>query len=235
MNTYFTKEEKGEKALLFLHGWGCDGSIFANLSNQINCTNYLIDFWGFGKSDTPIEAWSVSDYAHQLKVFCEERGLERFSIVAHSFGARVAIVFASKYPQMVENLLICGGAGLKRASFKRWLRTRRYKLAKFLSKIGVFRGNLPQGSADYQALDGVMKQTFVKVVNQDLAQFASKVSCPTLLVWGNKDVDTPLWMGKKYNKLIKGSALIVLSGGHFVFLEQSVQFCNVIKCFLGIN
>ena len=69
MNTNFTKEEKGENVLLFLHGWGCDGNIFRALSSQLNCTNYLIDFWGFGQSDTPQTAWCVADYAAQLKNF----------------------------------------------------------------------------------------------------------------------------------------------------------------------
>ena len=235
MDTYFTKEEKGEKALLFLHGWGCDGSVFAQLASQLNCNNYLIDFWGFGKSDLPNEAWGVEQYADQLKHFCDQQGIKRFCVVAHSFGARVAIVFASKYPDMVEKLLICGGAGLKRESIKRWLRVRRYKLAKRLSKFGIFCKSLPQGSADYQATEGVMRQTFVKVVNQDLSCFARRVACPTLLVWGKSDVDTPLWMGKKYNRLIKRSSLVVLNGGHFVFLQHPAQFCNVVKCFLEIN
>ncbi len=234
MNTYFTKEEKGNKALLFLHGWGCDGAIFKSIATHLNCTSYLIDIWGFGNSDTPPTAWDVVDYARQLKTFCDEQGLTRFSIVAHSFGARVAIVFASKYPQMVENLLICGGAGLKRANIKRWLRVVRYKLAKTLSKFGV-NCRIPQGSADYQALDGVMKATFVKVVNQDLSCFAKCVSCPTLLVWGKRDTETPLWMGKRYNRLIDNSALVTLDGGHFVFCEQQRQFLLIAQSFLGIN
>ena len=235
MNTNFTKEEKGANVLLFLHGWGCDGSVFKSIATQLDCTSYLVDLWGFGKSDLPSEAWCVEQYADQLKRFCDEHGLANFCVVAHSFGARVAIVFASKYPQMVKKLIVCGGAGLKRASIKRWWRVSLYKVAKFLSKIGIFRGKLPQGSTDYQALQGVMKQTFVKVVNQDLSRFARNVGCSTLLVWGKSDVDTPLWMGKRYNKLIKDSALIVLDGSHFVFLERPTQFTNVCKCFLEIN
>ena len=234
MNTNFTKEEKGKKVLLFLHGWGCDGSIFSGLSSQLNATSILIDFWGFGKSDNPPFAWSVEDYARQLKIFCHQQGLSKFSIICHSFGARVAVVFASLYPNMVESLLIVGGAGLKRVSIKRFVSVTRYKLLKQLKRWGLYKGKLPQGSADYQALDGVMKQTFVKVVNQDLSKFAKRVQCPTLLVWGKSDSATPLWMGKKYRRLIKNSALVVLDGTHFVFLEQSTQFALITKSFLEI-
>lgn len=234
MNTYFTKEEKGKKVLLFLHGWGCDGSIFGSVSSQLNATSILIDFWGFGKSDTPPNAWSVCDYAQQLKFFCDQQGLRKFSIVCHSFGARVAVVFASMYPDLVENLLIVGGAGLKRASIKRFVRVAKYKLLKKLKTWRLYSGKLPQGSADYQALDGVMKRTFVKVVNQDLSHYAKRVTCPTLLVWGKSDNATPLWTGKKYRRLIKNSALVVLDGTHFVFLEQAPLFIQIAKSFLEI-
>lgn len=235
MNTYFTKEEKGKDVLLFLHGWGCDGSVFAPLASQLNSTNYLVDLWGFGKSDTPLAPWSVVDYAHQLKSFCDKQGLARFSIVCHSFGARVAVVFASMYPNMVQKLLIVGGAGLKRASIKRFCAVAKYKLLKRLAKWGVYKGKLPQGSADYQSASGVMKQTFVKVVNQDLSRYAKKITCPTLLVWGRCDRATPLWMGRKYNRLVRDSALIVLDGDHFVFLQRATQVAMIANAFLEGN
>lgn len=234
MNTYFTKEEKGKDVLLFLHGWGCDGSIFSALASQLNSTNYLIDLWGFGKSDAPLAAWSVADYAHQLKNFCDKQGLTRFSIVCHSFGARVAVVFASLHPNMVSKIVMVGGAGLKRASIKRFFAVAKYKLLKKLSRWGVYKGKLPQGSADYQSSSGVMRQTFVKVVNQDLSRYAKQITCPTLLVWGKSDSATPLWIGQKYNRLIKGSALIVLEGSHFVFLERATQFAMIVKSFLEV-
>ena len=111
MYTNFTKEEKGTIVLLFLHGWGCDGSVFQSISKQLNATSYLLDLWGFGASEAPSTAWSVTDYARQLKAFCDSQGLRQFGIVCHSFGARVAVVFAAMYPDMVDRLLITGGAG----------------------------------------------------------------------------------------------------------------------------
>lgn len=232
MYTNFTKEEKGTSVLLFLHGWGCDGSVFQSISGQLNATSYLLDLWGFGASEAPSKAWSVTDYARQLKAFCDSQGLRQFGIVCHSFGARVAVVFAAMYPDMVDRLLITGGAGLRRFSVKRWCRVCRYKLAKRLAGWGLYKGDLPKGSADYAILQGAMKQTFVKVVNQDLSRYARRIKCPTLLVWGKDDVDTPLWMGKRYNRLIAKSSLVVLEGSHFAFLSQANRFAMIARYFV---
>lgn len=236
MNTHFTKEEKGDTALLFLHGWGCDGTIFANIAQQVHANSYMIDLWGFGNSDSPPEhGWTVVDYADMLYVWLTDMHLAKLSIVAHSFGARVAVVLASRHVDMVDKLVLVGGAGMRRFSMVRWCRVCWYKLKKLAVAINI----LPQshlankGSIDYiNAHSACMHNTFVKVVTQDLSSYASNIVCPTLLVWGNEDTETPLWMAHRYNKLIADSQLIVLDGGHFVFVQHSRQFANIINALL---
>ena len=83
------------------------------------------------------------------------------------------------------------------------------------------------GSDDYKQLNDIMKQTFVKVVNEDLSDDARKISIPTLLVWGKKDKDTPLYMGKTFNKLIKNSKLIILNGGHYCHIENLQEYSKI--------
>ena len=233
MYTYFTKEEKGKQVLLFLHGWGCDGSVFAPvIYNLSGVTAICVDLWGFGKSQRLNKAWGVVDYCNELKNFCDANGLANFCIVAHSFGGRVALAFASKYPSLVNKLVITGGAGLRRLSIKRAFKVACFKALKLLKKWRLYKGKLPSGSADYRVLDDVMKQTFVKVVRQDLSHYARQIVCPTLLIWGKNDTETPMWMAKKFNRLIKGSALVTLQGGHFAFLQQPVAFAMIVDSFL---
>ena len=79
----------------------------------------------------------------------------------------------------------------------------------------------------------ITSQTFFKAINQSLDGFARRVSVPTLLVYGEKDSDTPLWIAKRYRRLIKGSGLVVIDGcGHFCFLEKPKFFAAVLKSFL---
>lgn len=233
MNTYFTKEERGTTALLFLHGWGCDGTIFADIASKVNATSYMIDLWGFGNSDSPpCEGWAVLDYAEQLYSWIITSNIGVVSIVAHSFGARVAVVLASRHPDAVDKLLIVGGAGLRRFSVKRTAKVMRHKVKKLAVKLGLLHPLALNscGSSDYTAVCGsCMYNTFAKVIKQDLSRYAKGIICPTLLVWGDSDTDTPLWMAHRYNKLIEGSQLVLLEGDHFVFLQQSSVFASIVS------
>ena len=65
-----------------------------------------------------------------------------------------------------------------------------------------------------------MRQTLINIVNQDLLDYARRVAVPTILIWGDADQDTPLWMGEKLEASIPDAALIVHAGaGHYAYLD----------------
>jgi pimeloyl-ACP methyl ester carboxylesterase len=73
-----------------------------------------------------------------------------------------------------------------------------------------------------------MRQTFVKVVNQDLRGYLPQITAPTLLVWGDEDKDTPLEHGRIMEKEIPDAGLVVFNGaGHYSYLDKLNDF-NVI-------
>lgn len=234
MYTYFTEEEKDGDVLLFLHGWGCDNSIFDAVRKYVVGHTVAIDLWGFGKSQSPPEqGFCVADYGHQLARFIVSRGWDNgVHIVAHSFGARIAVFLAGTYPHLVKSITITGGAGLRRFSFKRSAKQCIHKCKKLLVKLKLMSCNKLQrdGSTDYNNLTTVnMRNTFVKVIKQDLSYYARRIQCPVLLVWGQTDKETPLWMARRYNRLIKNSKLIILNGDHFAFLQHAKQFGGIIN------
>ena len=60
-----------------------------------------------------------------------------------------------------------------------------------------------------------MKETYLKVIGEDISDIFSKVSVPTMLVWGKNDGITPLRHAYFINKSISGSKLEIISGvGH---------------------
>lgn len=235
-NTYFTKEEKGKTTLLFLHGWGCDNSIFDSVRRQLPYTTIAIDLWGFGKSDNvDIEGWTVEQYADCLYQWVNTQQLHDFIIVAHSFGGRVALVFASKYSHLVSALIITGGAGMRRFSLQRCAKVALYKTKKFLVACGFLSGKclLHSGSVDYRsAVGSANKNTLVKVVTQDLSPYAKAIACKTLLLWGSQDKETPLWMARRLNRLIKDSFVIEIDGSHFAFVENNVLFSAIVTSWI---
>ena len=91
------------------------------------------------------------------------------------------------------------------------------------------------GSADYRALSGDMRKTFVQVINQDLAWCLPKIKASTLLFWGENDTATPLWMGQQMEKEIPDAGLVVMPGAtHFAYLERYPNFLAVVKQFLQV-
>jgi pimeloyl-ACP methyl ester carboxylesterase len=78
-----------------------------------------------------------------------------------------------------------------------------------------------------------MKKTFVKVINLDLTDMYERFQSSTLLIWGDADTETPLWMGKEMEKRIPDAGLMILEGGkHFAYLEQLQRFNTIVRQFL---
>ena len=78
-----------------------------------------------------------------------------------------------------------------------------------------------------------MKKTFVKIVSEDLASLLPRIRASTLLIWGENDQETPLWMGKKMETEIPDAGLAVFEGDdHFAYLRQWPRFVAVVRTFL---
>ena len=229
-------ERKGEGApIVYLHGWGCDGSIFLPVVSNLPCyANYTVDFAGFGKSDPPPSCgFTIVDYAMQLKEFLSEQNLSCVTIVGHSFGCRVALVLAATYPELVSGMILVAPAGLRKFSLSRWCKVKLYKLSKFCARLRKAEPQIKYASDDYVNCSKALRSTFVKVVNADLSSYAKRVQCPVLIVNGRQDTATPLTHAKKLNKRIAGSSLVEIEGDHFAFFRSPVAFANTVKNFVG--
>lgn len=217
---YEVKGKNNKKALLFLHGWGCESNIFLEqvevLKNKFQCV--LIDFPPFGKSDEPKEVWNLEDYCNVTNEILNKINLQNVAIIAHSFGGRVAIKLASCY-NYVERMILTGSAGLKTSNLFVKIKICFYKFFKKILRQENY------GSSDYKKLSKIMKQTFVKIVNYDQSEDCKKILCPTLLIYGKKDKETNLYLATKILKLIKNSKLKIYQNcGHFCFLDNKEQF-----------
>ncbi len=230
---YFRKFGNGNE-IVFLHGWGCDGDIFLPIVAQLSDFScYVPDFNGFGRSSMPPDSgWTVEDYADRLYRFFVENKLFDTTIVAHSFGCRVATVFAVKYPTLVKKLLLVAPAGVRQFNLLRWLRVRCYKVAKKLCG-GRNSSSCSFASSDYRACQPCLKNTFVKVINQDLRNYAKLIAVPTLIVCGRDDKETPLKHAKLLNKCISNSILTEIDGGHFAFFANPNAFASTVRYFEG--
>lgn len=232
---------------VWLHGWGHDHKAFERLASLFkNGHNHtLYDQPGFGK--TPLiktapdkNGADTRDYADALASQLSQN--QQHIIVGHSYGARVAVQLAAAYPGLVKAIILVSGAGLKRkrslvfkarALFLRQLG----KTARFCDKL--FSSNLYTayanrfGSSDYKNA-GELRPVLVNAVNEDLSMVAKTVSCPTLLIYGSEDTDTPPEIGKRYENLIPIARYEEINGyDHLDILTRGAYQCEaLIKTFL---
>lgn len=217
--------------LVLLHGWQSSMDAFLLLAEELKYQYkiVMIDFPPFGKSGQLQFAWSVDDYSDMVDCLLKKLGIQDFCILAHSFGGRVAINLCTCYNCNVKKLILTGGTGLKpKRGLLYKIRVRKYK------RLRKKNANLENfGSEDYRALSPLMKQTFVKVVNFFQDKLVKKITCPTLLVYGSKDDQTPLYVARRFERLIKNSRLEIFENeGHFCFLTQHEKFFDIVNGFL---
>lgn len=247
-DVYYEQNGTG-KDILMLHGWGCSAAHFAPIAKELALSARVTvpDFPGHGHSGRPPEPWGVAEYAACVLELMDSLNLRTCDIIAHSFGGRVALYLASHHPERVGKMVLTGCAGLKKeATPEQKKRQAAYKNKKaFLEKLrkvplaGQFADRAltalrkKYGSADYNALDDEMKKTFVKVVNQDLRPLLPDIHASTLLIWGQNDDATPLWMGQVMEKEIPDAGLVVFEDDdHFAYLHQWQRFNQIVKTFL---
>lgn len=245
---YEIRGTKGSGVAL-LHGWGCSGEMMERLAEALEAEHrvLVLDFPGHGRSDRPPEPWGVPEFAGCLEALLAETEWTPCAVVGHSFGCRVAACAASERPELFTRMVFTGAAGLKPPPTEEGKRRakafqRGKRLAQGIKRIPALRAagarmeeKLRQkyGSRDYNALDEEMRKTFVKVISLDLRDRYPEIRQPTLLIWGDADTETPLWMGQEMEKLIPDAGLVILEGGsHFAFLEQAARFQTIVLHFL---
>ena len=189
------------------------------------------DLKGFGDNADMPYPYSLNDYLNDVKEYMYKNSIHRPHVIAHSFGARIALLGASTDQQLFGKLVLTGAAGLKsKFSITKQLKKCVFKTLKpILGKQKLKRFY----SSDYLALPPLMQQSFVKVINQTLDGNLQFILNPTLLIFGENDNQTPLYMAKRLNRGIKNSKLIIYkNAGHFAFVDCPIKFNLEVKEFL---
>lgn len=244
---YYEKYGQKEKTILILPGWGDTRKTFTHLINKLqeNFTIYIIDYPGFGNSPFPDKDLTIYDYTNIIRNFMYEKEITNPIIIAHSFGGRIATLLTGYYKEKIDKLILIDTAGIKRRKkFKVWIKEIIYKLLKQIKKIlpqsqkEKYHKKLLQifGSKDYKSLPTNMNKTFQNIIKEDLRFFLPYIDAETLILWGEKDTDTPLKDGKLMHKKIKNSALIIYpKATHYSYLEQPKLTYKIIESFTKEN
>lgn len=227
-------------SIVFLHGWRSNKEVWGqqiswSADKLVSC--YALDLPGFGKSQTPSIPMTVGDYAEIVKEFIQKLELENVIIVGHSFGGRIGIKFASKYPGQINKLVLVDSAGFAISGDKKSAMNIVAKIVKPFFKPKFMQGLKKRiykamGSEDYIATPELQK-TYIKIIEEDLTEDMKQIKCPTLIITGENDTDTPISFGQRMHSLIQNSKFtILLKAGHFSFVDQPQFFLEQLVDFI---
>lgn len=228
--------------MLMLHGWKDTLHTFDAITAQLSDHYRIVrlDMPGFGESDMPDPTWRLDDYVDFVEAFVGKLNLQVDTLVGHSFGGRVIIKGVSRNVFAPRRIVLIAAAGVAER------KAGRGALLKMVAKVGKLATlPLPLGmrqkirrrlytsiGSDYHA-SGRLKDIFLNVVEENLTACAPVITMPTLLIWGERDTQTPLSDGKKLHHLIRGSRIETISGAtHFVHQEHPTRVASLMRSFL---
>ena len=193
----------GTKDIVMLHGWGQNMEMMRPLAlkliNDKNIKNNyritILDLPGFGASTEPDMDTDVFSYTKLIEDFLKILKIENPIMLGHSFGGRLSIIYASR--NKTQSVILFGAPCIReyKPTFKE-------KVLKTLKKV-PFTKDLVEiakqyiGSTDYKNASPVMRTVLVNTINQDLSECATKITAPTLLIWGTLDTAAPTELARK--------------------------------------
>lgn len=238
--------------LLLLHGWGSNTQLmhpFADAFADV-FRIYNVDLPGHGHSPPPPAPWGVPEHAALVASLIEERiGGGPVTLIGHSNGGRIALYMASTpaLQPLVSRLVLVSPSGITpERSWRTRLRAGAAKVLKapfallpspirtpaldWLRRSLVWRA---LGSSDYNALDGVMRATFVKTVNHHLDGPVHRIDVPTLIFWGDRDTAVSRQQVTFLEAAIADAGLVVLDeAGHYGHLDDPSTVISATRYFL---
>lgn len=210
--------------LVFLHGWGGSVDSFGGAMAYFSArgrTCLSFSFPPFGSSDMPPPEWGLADYSAFTLALLDKYALGNVIFIGHSFGGRVAIDIASgAHKERAYAIALVSAAGIRpRRGLRGLVRDMRFKRDKRLG-----RNVEKYYSPDWRALPERMRGVFSRIVSLDLTERLKDITCPTALIWGKDDRETPPYMCGVMKRRIRGAEIIRLKGGHFAYAEDHMVF-----------
>ena len=221
--THFYVEKGQGDPLILLHGNGEDHTYF---DHQIEVFAqhyhvYALDTRGHGQTPRGARPFTIRQFADDLLAFMDARHIERAHLLGFSDGGNIAMIFALRYPERVDRLIL-NGANLDTTGVKRRIQIPieiGYRIARLFAK----RSTSAQRHAELLGL--MVNDPNIPV--ESLARIQAK----TLVIAGTNDM-----IKERHTRLIAANIpdaqLVIIQGNHFIANKQSEAFNRAVLHFL---
>lgn len=219
---YFIQKGGGE-ALILLHGNGEDCNYFHGQIDEFSRYYhvYAIDTRGHGKTPRGKAPFTIRQFADDLLCFMDAHQIKKAHLLGFSDGGNIAMIFAMKYPERVDRLIL-DGANLNSKGVKRSVQIPieiGYRIAGFFARWS----NSAKRNAEMLGL----------MVNDPnvLPEELSRIQAKTLVMAGTKDM-----IKEEHTRLIAcsipHSQLVFIEGNHFIADKCPKEFNKAVLEFI---
>lgn len=220
--------------IVFLHGWGQNIEMMQPIAKPMSEEHEIIilDLPGYGESSEPPFCWTVEDYVECIHALLHTLKIECPILVGHSFGGKISLLYASRYP--VAKLVLFGSP-FKKEIEKLSLKTKTLKTLKKVPGLNKLESFAKRhiGSTDYRNASPRMREILVSTVNLDLTEEVKQIKCPTLIVWGTLDEAVPIARAYELEQLIPDAGVVVYENRtHYAYLEELGKTISILHNFL---
>ena len=243
-------------ALLLMHGFGSSLQAWDDWSLKLEQKYRVIrlDLPGFGLTGaSPANDYSEEKDLAILTHFADKLGLEKFSIIGHSMGGKMAWTLAASQPERVQALVLMAPDGFPEAKD---FGTKPYEVPAVTGLIKYFlpkylvRKSIEPAFAEADALSDARVNRYYDMLrapgvraailersNQtiytDPVPRLKAIKAPTLLIWGEQDQMIPSTNAKSYaNVLSNSTTVLVPKLGHLLQEEQPEKGLTAVMQFL---
>lgn len=246
--------------IFIIHGWTYTTAKWQEFVGLMQASGFeVVQLTVPGLTESTDKAWTLETYVEWLKEKLSAEsssasnsakatsdlqkateGKQNPIVIGHSNGGRIALAFAAKYPDKIKQLILIDSAGIYHNELplriKRTVFGAAAKIGKKITQSETIRKILYKlaGESDYKNATPQMRKTMANLISADLAPELSKITAPTLIIWGAKDKATPLSDGRLMNQQIKNSSLYIIEGaGHSPHATNAKEVADVARRFIG--
>ena len=254
--------EKSRPVLVLVHGFASSTLVWSKVFLSLAEAGFhviAVDLLGFGYSGKPRDAeYTIAGQANYLMRLLDRLRIKRATLVGSSYGGAVAATCALDHPRKVEKLVLVGTVNNNRPlEFKlmrlfssplfgdvvsplligsrRLLRLRMKRVydrhAWVMDERRVDARHLPlRASGTQRAIIRTVRGWNAERISTD----AHLICQPTLLLWGENDIEIPLADGERLHESIPGSRFFVFRNcGHLPHEEYPEAFTKLVADFCG--
>ncbi|QNM85627.1 alpha/beta hydrolase [Polaribacter pectinis] len=260
MQVHYRDEGTGFPIVL-VHGTGSSLHTWNSWTKELT-KNYRVirmDLPAFGITGPNKNAdYSIKSYTKFLSDFLKKMNLSIFYLAGNSLGGNIAWNYTAENPDKVEKLILVDASGLPTNKPQPWI----FKMAKtpiinsmflYFTPKFVIKQNMEQVYADDSKITDSLITRYHKMALRvgnreafiDRAKIDFKptekantdklksIQTQTLLIWGAQDTWIPLDNGKRMDRILPNSKLVVLeNSGHVPMEENPNESLHILKDFL---